>query len=392
MRAGKPGVHVVDDAAAAAVGRPQTRTRAGRVDCAVVIVTYNSARHIIGVLQSLPAAAAGLTLRTIVVDNGSTDATIDLVSGCGGVSCVRAGANLGYAGGINVGREHAGEYSALLVVNPDIVLEPGALREMFAALSDPAVGIVAPMLLELDGRRYPSLRRHPSVVGAIGDGLLGSRIDRRPAWLSETVRDEGSYTYRHAVDWAGGAVLLISAACDRAVGRWDERFFLYSEETDYATRARAGGFRVEYVPTARVFHSRGGSGRSNELVALMAISRLRYMEKHSNWPLPYRVAVIIAELLRSADPGHRAALRAAVRRSTWSALTASLQNPPAAGAGGGSQAERVDGRGERPGSLAASRDPGLPGQPCAGKHRWDSRERRRLWRKIVLDALKGLWA
>jgi GT2 family glycosyltransferase len=330
MRAGKPGVHVVDDVAVEAIGRPQTRSRAGRVDCAVVIVTYNSARHIIGVLDSLPAAAAGLTLRTVVVDNGSTDATIDLVSGRGGVSCVRAGANLGYAGGINVGREHGGEYSALLVLNPDIVLEPGALREMFAALGDPAVGIVAPMLLEPDGRRYPSLRRQPSVVGAIGDGLLGSRIDRRPAWLSETVWDEDSYRYRHAVDWASGAALLISAACDRAVGRWDEQFFLYSEETDYATRARAGGFRVEYVPTARVFHSRGGSGCSNELVALMAISRLRYVEKHSKWPLPHRVAVIIAELLRSGDPGHRAALGAVLRRSTWPALTAGLKNPPEA--------------------------------------------------------------
>ena len=360
MRPGRPGVHIAGRASAETFVWPQTPSRAERVDCAVVIVTYNSARHITGLLESLPAAAAGLRLRTVVVDNGSTDTTTDLVGGCGGVSCVETEANLGYSGGINVGREHAGEYSALLVLNPDIVLEPGALREMYDALSDPAIGIVAPMLLDPDGRRYPSLRRHPTVARAIGDGLLGSRITRRPTWLSDTVRDEASYSYRHAVDWAGGAALLISAACDRAVGRWDEQFFLYSEETDYATRARAAGFRIEFVPTARAFHSGGGSGRSNALLALREINRLRYMEKHSKWPWPYRVAVIMAQLLRSKDPDHRAVLGALVRRSTWSTLTVSLQNPSAAGARHVSQAQRIGLPGEQPASTKASRDPDPP--------------------------------
>src|SRR5580693_1481698 len=91
----------------------------GRVDCAVVIVTYNSAGDIARALDSLPAAAAGLTVRTVVVDNGSTDATVRLARARTDVSCVESGANLGYAGGINVGREHAGDYSALLVLNPD---------------------------------------------------------------------------------------------------------------------------------------------------------------------------------------------------------------------------------------------------------------------------------
>jgi hypothetical protein len=109
---------------------------------------------------------------------------------------------------------------------------------------------------------------------------------------------------------------LISAPCDRAVGRWDERFFLYSEETDYGARARAAGFRVEYMPTARARHRGGGSGQSSALLALNAVNRVRYMEKRRRLPRAYRAAVILHELLRCGDSGHRTALRFVLRRSS----------------------------------------------------------------------------
>jgi GT2 family glycosyltransferase len=299
------------------------------VDCAIVIVTYNSARDIIPVLDSLPAAAQGLALRIVVVDNGSSDATVDLVRGDARVTCVTTGANLGYAGGINIGRREAGEFSALLVLNPDVVLDRGAIREMVCALHDPSVGIVAPRLFDRDGQWFPSLRRFPTLARAIGDGLLGSRLSRRPGRLSEMIWHKEAYSQPHPVDWATGAALLISAACDRAIGPWDERFFLYSEETDYALRAREAGFRMEYVPTARVFHHGGGSGRSAALVALMAISRVRYIDKHGRWPMAYRAALIVAELLRCGDPGHRTALKVLLRRSRWATFVADIRDSPA---------------------------------------------------------------
>ena len=280
-------------------------------------------------LDSLPAAAAGLTLRTIVVDNGSTDSTIALVRSRPDVVCVETGANLGYAAGINIGREHAGDYSALLVVNPDLQLEAGALRKMSLALDDGVVGIVVPALLDAHGRRYPSLRREPTLTRAIGEGLLGDHIGRRPGWLSEIVRSEADYSYRHSVDWATGAAMLVSAACDHVVGRWDDRFFLYSEEVDYCARARAAGFRVDYQPAARVRHLGAGSGQSSALVALMSVNRIRYMEKHSHWSGAYRAAVVLHELLRANDPVHRTALRTVLRRSSWAALPHGPSSVPA---------------------------------------------------------------
>lgn len=297
----------------------------GYVDCAVIIVTYNSAGDIGGLLDCLSAAAAGLTLRVIVVDNSSADDTVELVRGYSDVYCIETGANLGYAGGINVGRREAGEFGALAVLNPDLVLEPSALREMFVAFDDPAVGMVVPMLLDSNGQLYPSLRREPTRASALGDALFGHHFAGRPGRLSEIVRDEREYSYRHPVEWASGAVMLVSALADRMVGEWDERFFLYSEEVDYAARVRAGGLRVEYVPQARAYHRGAGSGQSPALWALMAVSRVRYFEKRGRSVRTLRAITLLHELLRSADPSHRLALRAVSRRSSWGPLVAGLK-------------------------------------------------------------------
>ena len=290
------------------------------VDCAVLIVTYNSAAYILDLLDSLPAAARGLTLRTVVVDNGSTDGTLALVRGRPEVRCIESGANLGYAGGINLARRYAGPCACVLVLNPDLVLEPGAIAELAATLRDPAVGVAVPMILDWAGKLVPTLRREPSLSRAIGDAVLGHHLPRRPGRLSEMVRDERAYRYRHSVDWAGGAAAIISAACDAAVGPWDERFFLYSEEVDHAARVRAAGFRVEYVPMARVRHRAGGSGSSAALTALQAVNRIRYVSKRGQGGGMFRAAVVLHELLRASDPAHRFALRTVLRRSSWSAL------------------------------------------------------------------------
>jgi GT2 family glycosyltransferase len=199
-------------------------------------------------------------------------------------------------------------------------LEPGAIAELAATLRDPAVGVAVPMILDWAGKLVPTLRREPSLSRAIGDAVLGHHLPGRPGWLSEMVRDERAYRYRHSVDWAGGAAAIISSACDAAVGPWDERFFLYSEEVDHAARVRAAGFRVEYVPTARVRHRAGGSGSSAALTALLAVNRIRYVSKRGQGGGMFRAAVVLHELLRASDPAHRFALRTVLRRSSWSAL------------------------------------------------------------------------
>jgi GT2 family glycosyltransferase len=296
-----------------------------RVDCAVIIVTFNSDIYIARLLDGLADAAPGLSLRVIVVDNGSTDATMDLVVERSDVICIRASRNCGYAAAINIGRTYAGDCSALLVLNPDVLLEAGSVTRMFDALQDSKIGIAVPMLIDPAGHTLPSLRREPTIMRSIGDCFFGQRFRGRPRWSSATVWDPGAYEYRHAIDWATGAVMMIASECDHKVGPWDEQFFLYSEETDYAVRGRSNGFRIEYLPTARAQHTGGGSGTSDELAALLAVNRVRYAEKWSRWPRVFRGTVLLHELLRSYSRGHRMALRILLQRSRWIDLTQKLQ-------------------------------------------------------------------
>lgn len=293
------------------------------IDCGIVVVTYNSARHIARLLDSIPAACGTLRTRCVIVDNDSQDETVAIVRSRSDAEVVGAGGNVGYSAGINVGRSVIGPCSSLLILNPDLVLEPDAIIDLYQALSTPDVGIAVPMVRNDDDSLYLSLRHEPTLLGALGDALFGDRFAKRPSPLSETIRDEASYQRPRDVAWATGAVLLVSAECDAAVGDWDAaRFFLYAEEIDYAARARRCGFRICYVPAARACHKAGGSGRSAELRALMAVNRIRYYEKYHGRLATalFRGVAVFHHLLRSMRSEDRLTLKIVLWRGFWNRL------------------------------------------------------------------------
>jgi GT2 family glycosyltransferase len=239
------------------------------------------------------------------------------------VTLVEAGGNLGYSGGINLGRQHVPPTHQLAVLNPDLRVAEDCLSRLTEVLTDPTIGIAVPMLLNTDGSRFDSLRREPSVLRVFGDSVFGSRWPNRPKFLAETLRRDDEYSRAGDVAWAGGAALLISSVCNEEVGPWDaDTYFLYSEETDYASRARESGFRVRYEPTAQAWHIGSASGQPAELVALMSVNRIRYFaNRHGRLPsLLFGVAVAVQHLIRVRDPRHRIALRYVVDRSSWSRL------------------------------------------------------------------------
>lgn len=291
-------------------------------DCSAIVVTYNSAQDIGPLLDALRLLATQLILRVVVVDNGSVDGTVSIVRNCPDVELVEAQKNLGYSGGINLGRIHSGPTDTLLILNPDAVFEPSAVLRLVRACDDPKVGAAVPRLEDRCGRLYPSLRREPSLSRAFGDALLGPRFGRRPGWLSELVRGRSEYERTHDVEWATGAVLAITSGCDVQVGSWDERFFLYSEETDYFARVRQAGLRVRFVPHARVVHDGGGSGRSEQLDALMAVNRVRYYEKyHGRFASRlFRSIVVLHHMVRISRPADRRLVRLLTDRRSWPSL------------------------------------------------------------------------
>lgn len=294
----------------------------GRADVAVIVVTYRSAADIGHLIDSLRTEARSHRLRVIIADNDSPDDTLAVASAHDDIVAMSTGGNLGYSGGINAAMAAVGEADAILVLNPDMTVDPGAIAAMLGRLAEPHVGIVVPVMLDGADRGTTSLRREPSVLRSLGDALFGGRFRRRPGPLAEMVLAPSEYVTPHRVDWATGAALLISQDAATAVGEWDERFFLYSEETDYFRRAREAGFATWFEPAAVVRHSEGGSGESLPLFTLLAVNRIRYFAKYHGRLATsmFHATAVLNEVMRSADPRHRARLRIIVSPRSWSGL------------------------------------------------------------------------
>lgn len=304
---------------------------ASPVEIAVVVVTYNSAADIGGLIESLRTDAAHIRMRVIIADNESADATTEIVAAHDDVVLVDTGGNRGYSGGINVALRHVGDAESILILNPDLRVGDGALGQLLDRLrQDPTLGAVVPRMLSDDGTTYTSLRREPTLLRAFSDALLGRHWLGRPAALSEYVRVQSDYDDRRIVDWATGAALMIRREASDEVGAWDERFFLYSEETDFSRRLRSLGWRTLYEPDSEVTHRGGGSGVSPALVALTVVNRVRYFEKHHPRTAGlYRAIVILGEELRR-DPTHAKARWALRRRSRWTQLPRASRSTPTA--------------------------------------------------------------
>ena len=287
---------------------------------AVVVVTYNSARFLPDLIASLAPGLGGLDWHLTVVDNASTDDTIAVLRrDAPWARIIETGRNGGYAAGINAAVAAAAPHDAVLVLNPDIRLSPECVPEMLTVLRRREAGIVVPRIVRANGEFSPSLRREPTIVRALGDALLGANRVGRIGWLGEVITDRGRYASETSVDWAEGSIMLIDRACWDVCGQWDESFFLYSEETEFALRARDHGFALVFAPRARARHLEGESATSPRLWALLTLNRVRlYRRRHS---LPSAVVYWALILLREAsraligNPCSRYAVRALLSAS-----------------------------------------------------------------------------
>ena len=293
------------------------------IDCAIIVVAYRSAGDLPALFASLPEAARELSWAVVVVDNYGLDELQDVIGPDPRVTLVRPQGNLGYSGGLNLGLRHAPQSRFTVFLNPDLSLEPGALSELAQACTAPGVVATVPLVVDEDGARQRSLRREPSLSRAFGEAVLGDHWPGRPAWLSEMIRIPSRYRAGSAVDWATGAAFLVRSDILPAVGAWDaERFFLYSEETDFARRIRQTGGKLWFVPAAVVRHRGAGSGSSSELEALLSFNKVRYYRKWHGAlaSAAFFGVIVLHNVLRIRRPGSRAALRALFSRRARAAL------------------------------------------------------------------------
>jgi GT2 family glycosyltransferase/glycosyltransferase involved in cell wall biosynthesis len=292
-----------------------TRARAALT---VVVVTYNSSTVLGDCLMSLPAALSDFPAsQVVVVDNESSDDSLLVaIDALPTVMTVNMGRNAGYAAAINAGIAAADAHGDVVVMNPDIRVRPDTLRQLARAEAASGAGIVAPKLVDSTGGLLLSQRRDPRISRILGEAVLGGRRAGRLG-LSEIVSRPVDYQRGGWVDWATGAILLISAECLAAVGPWEESFFLYSEETDFCQRARNAGFGVRFEPKAVATHLGGDLETSASLRTHLVRNKLRlYRRRHSAAAAhAYRAALLVNDGIRAARGSalHRAGAAELVR-------------------------------------------------------------------------------
>ncbi|MBP1862316.1 glycosyltransferase [Rhizobium herbae] len=279
-------------------------------------VAYNSASVLSGLLDSLRAGLEGIEhYEVIVVDNDSHDHSVDLALAHPiGARVIRTGRNGGYSAGINAATATIAPSADVLVLNPDIRLLPGSIRNLYAGLSSSSVGVVVPQVRGENGAVSKSIRREPSIMTAWTEALLGGTLAARMG-LGEIVHNPALYKDGGPIEWATGAILLISAEARQMIGDWDESFFLYSEEVDYLQRVRAAGLEVLYAPKSQAVHIGGDYHSSDFLTALMTANRIEYHRRHHGALASalFRSGIIVGEAMRLAiGSGRRSALGAAL--------------------------------------------------------------------------------
>ena len=247
----------------------------------IVIVNYNAKRHLENCLHSLTSSPPAIGHEIVVVDNASTDGSVQMVRArWPAIALIEQPANVGFAAGNNSGIR-ASRGTLILLLNNDTIVPAGAIDALAGALlAQPDVAVAGPRLVDESGRAELSFGPMISPVNELRQKwvmkLHGRGVARVSRWVD---RATGQDRY---VDWVSGACLLVRRADAERVGLLDERYFLYTEDVDFCAAIRAQGRRVLFTPVAQVVHLRGRS-RSTVPGAMQAAyrrSHVAFYDKH----------------------------------------------------------------------------------------------------------------
>jgi GT2 family glycosyltransferase len=249
-------------------------------DVSVCVVAWNAEQHIGACLDALAQAAAPRTLETIVVDNGSTDATARLLAARPATTVIANERNRGITPARNQALFRA-RGRIVVMLDADTAPRPGSI-DLLAAYLDahPHVGLVGPRLVDPDGTLQLSCRRRPFwLLPWLRRPPLAAVFEHRRAVSRHLMRD-ADHSRPGPVDWVIGACQAYRADLPPRIGAYDERIFSHGgEDTDWCLRTWAAGLEVHYVPAAEIVHAYGHFTRQRPLSkqALRGLTDFTYM-------------------------------------------------------------------------------------------------------------------
>jgi len=225
------------------------------LDLSIIIVNWNTRDMLMDCLGAVFETVKGVSFEVWLVDNGSTDGSVEAAKGAyPSIHTISNKENLGFAAANNQAfRRMAGKYA--LLVNTDALLTHNAVKTLYDFMeARPGTGMACGQLLNRDGSKQNSIASFPSLWALVSNETL-----LRVLFPKKFPSKRWEYVQPLEVDSCIGACMILRKTALDAVGLFDERYFFFLEETDMAYKMKQAGWKVYFVPEARIFHFQGKS-------------------------------------------------------------------------------------------------------------------------------------
>ena len=225
-------------------------------EISIIILNYKSARLTRQCIKGIKKFPPKVAHEIIVVDNNSKDGVEEMLKEkYPDVIFVGSKANRGYGAGMNLGIEKAkGEY--ILILNPDIVILKNSIESLYEFMKErPDAGIVGPKLLNPDGTTQSSYFRFHTIMTPVYRRTPLGKLPWAKKHLNRFLMAEDQNNGKAGpVEWILGACMMVRKSILRKIGLFDERFFLYFEDTDLCRRTWESGYKVYYASNSEMVH------------------------------------------------------------------------------------------------------------------------------------------
>lgn len=264
-----------------------------------LIVNFNGGKDTIDCIASLKKMkTAGHKLHVLVVDNASHDnSVIEIKRQYPELTIIENKENRGFAGGINTGISYilSTESACVLLINNDTFVDENLLVELLKEAENKKCGIASPKIYFAKGSEYHKERYKKEELGRViwyAGGIMDfANVLGHHRGVDEV--DNGQYDTATSIDFASGCCMLIKREIFDAIGIFDDRYFLYYEDSDFSERAKKAGFQVFYVPKAAMWHKNAGSaGGSGSALQDYYITRNRLLFGMTYAPIRSRIALV----------------------------------------------------------------------------------------------------
>lgn len=246
-------------------------------DLSVCIVSYNCRDLLAECLRSIVAHHGERTVEVVVVDNASTDGTVEMLGAdFPDVRTIASEKNLGFAGGTNLAVEHASA-DTIMLLNPDTEVRPGALDHLADFIdSRPEVGVCGPAVHRPDGRLQRTCFAFPRLWMTLVAQLGLHRAFPRSRVFGAYEMTWWDHDEPRAVDWISGVCMVTTRTVWDRVGPLDEGYFMYAEDLDWCYRLAQHGYDRWYLPGAEIVHHEAGSWADAPRERILASHRANF--------------------------------------------------------------------------------------------------------------------